>query len=143
MVILKNHRIESIIANYKECILAISQSYSRVNDTDLVMADIARRAFKADMIDLFKVIEDYLAFTLKSIGVTVNELTIREALDMSLRAGKIDNKFYDQTIKHKIIRDKYSHHYGKPTFKQFLKFYEESREAIEKQLYIIEKENIK
>ena len=44
-----------------------------------------------------------------------------------------DKAFYDKALEHKILRDKYSHVDGKLSLRNFVNFYKEAKEPIERQ----------
>lgn len=81
-----------------------------------------RKLFKADVVDVFKVLESYVAYALKSNGIVVSDLTIREAMEFSSKLGFISDSLFNTMCKHKIIRDKYSHYYGNLPYRILLSF---------------------
>lgn len=120
-------------SKFKECLNAIEQSYSMINNENVVISEISRRAFKADMIDMFKILEQYSSYVLKFYKVSVSDMTVGESLNRCAQFGKFDEELVKKTRRYKALRDKYSHHYGKPSLRTFIEFYKNSKEDLNRQ----------
>ncbi|MGL4774387.1 MAG: hypothetical protein ACRC2K_12540 [Clostridium sp.] len=51
-------------------------------------------------------------------------------MEFSCKLGFISDSLFNTMCKYKIIRDKYSHHYGKPSIQDFINFYNSSRDDL-------------
>ena len=138
MIMNRNDRLKSIINDYKECLGALEQSYRLLSSDNLEIVSVSQRAFKADITDLFKILESYVTYILKKNRISVQDLTIRQAIEMVANVKGIDKEFYDKALEHKVIRDKYSYVDGKSSLRNFIDFYKEAKEPIERQVKLIE-----
>lgn len=130
MVRSNNYRLKGVVDDLEEALSFVEDSYNRMTTAKVEDINSFRRLFKADVVDVFKVLESYVAYALKSNGIVVSDLTVREAMEFSSKLGFISDSLFNTMCKHKIIRDKYSHHYGKPSIQDFIKFYTSSREEL-------------
>ena len=140
MVRSNNYRLKGVVDDLAEALGFAEDSYNRMNNAKVEDINSFRRLFKADVVDVFKVLESYVAYALKSNGIVVSDLTVKEAMEFSCKLGFISDSLFNTMYRHKIIRDKYSHHYGKPSIQDFIKFYDNSKEELSLLLKKLEKE---
>ena len=140
MVRTNNYRLKGVVEDLEEALGFVEDSYNRMTNAKVEDINSFRRLFKADVVDVFKVLESYVAYALKSNGIVVSDITVREAMEFSSKLGFISDSLFNTMYKHKIIRDKYSHHYGKPSIQDFIKFYTFSREELFSLLEKLKKE---
>lgn len=140
MVRSNNYRLKGVVEDLEEALGFVEDSYNRMTNAKVEDINSFRRLFKADVVDVFKVLESYVAYALKSNGIVVSDLTVREAMEFSSKLGFISDSLLNTMCKHKIIRDKYSHHYGKSSIQDFIKFYTYSREELFSLLKKLQKE---
>lgn len=140
MVRSNNYRLRGVVDDLAEALGFAEDSYKRMNTAKPEDINSFKRLCKADVVDVFKVLESYVAYALKSNGVVVSDMTVREAMEFASKLGFISSSLFDIMYKHKLIRDKYSHHYGKPSVQDFIKFYESSKDELSLLLVKLQKE---
>lgn len=144
MMKINSVRFNTVINNFKECIENIEKDLTDYNNLDEEIIkrfpDIERlieTALRADIIDIFKIIEDYIALSLKVYGVGISNKTINEALDKCLEEKLINNEFRLMMRKNKSIRDSYSHKYNYPRTEDLINFYVSNKKIFEEHLNLM------
>lgn len=146
MMKINSIRFNTVINNFKECISNIEKDLNDYKnlDSEIIkkVPDIKRlieTTLRADIIDVFKIIEDYVALSLKSYGVGISNKTLNQALDKCLEENLINYDFRVMMKKNKAIRDSYAHKYNYPTTEDLIKFYLENKEIFKEHIKLMEK----
>lgn len=121
---------KTLCDNYGECLEKIEQSYSCIDSDNALLSEVGRRAFKADMFDLFKILEEYSRYVLKYYKISVSDMTVGESLLRCVQLNKMDKELISKTKKYKALRDKYAHHYGKSSLRNFIEFYKNAKDDL-------------
>ena len=95
---------------------------------------------------MYTIFEDYLAFSLSSVGVAVTDNKLREYILNAYKLNIISEEFYDFYNKTLNIRNTFANQYKKTTTKELIKLYKNNIEILQNFKVFIEnrlKENIK
>ena len=96
--------------------------------------------------ELNTIFEDYLAFSLSSVGVAVTDNKLREYILNAYKLKIIPEDFYEFYNKTLNIRNTFAHQYKKPTTKELVKLYKNNKSILENFKLFMEKrlkDNIK
>ena len=87
------------------------------------VSDRIKRAFRGDILNLFNSVEEYLAFSLKTSGFTVNNKTIRECLSRALIANGVSAEFIASHQSSLVYRNSMAHRYNEPTTEELIEWW--------------------
>lgn len=140
MVKLNSRNYKRILEHYLDALRKLNNSYSLLKEGPPPrFIEICEDAFKANLFELFQVFEDYMAYSLKTYGISVSEISVQTCIVKLAELGRIDDVLAKNLTRFKILRHRYAHRYGEPTLNDMLSFYEESKESLSSQRSIIEK----
>lgn len=123
-------RLQSIVDDYKECLQETIEDYDiclNLEEGDKYYRQL-RSAFRDDIKNIYTVLEDYLAYSLKTVGVGVSDRVLKDCIEIAVKLNVLDKEFgefYSKTIG---IRNTFSHQYKKPTTKILMKFFKDNKE---------------
>ncbi|MBM6821022.1 hypothetical protein H6A19_17095, partial [Clostridium saudiense] len=103
-------------------------------------------SFRNNMKEMYTIFEDYLAFSLSSVGVAVTDNKLREYILNAYKLKIIPEDFYEFYNKTLNIRNTFAHQYKKPTTKELVKLYKNNKSILENFKLFMEKrlkDNIK
>lgn len=139
LIKINSTRLEDIIENTSLCLNELKRDigiFKTIDETNKFYR-ITEKAIRQDIADLFKNIEDYLAFTLKTVGVGISKKSLREALD-SAKEKKLMSEEFAEFIKNSMkIRNYFSHRYNYPTTEYLIEFYIENETVFDRYLEFI------
>lgn len=138
MVKINSTRLNTVIEYYKTCLEDTEFDYNKWLNEEGASKRSAERAFKSDIIDFFRIIEDYSALMLKTASIGITKKTLNQALDLCTEQGFIEKDFRDLLKEFKDIRDSYSHKYGQPDVDTFVEFYLRSKNLLLNHLICME-----
>lgn len=130
MIKVNSTRLQSIIDDYKECLEEIIEDYDiciSLNEDDKYYRQLMN-SFRDDIKNIYTILEDYLAYSLKTVGVGVSDRVLQECIEIAIKLNLIEKdfgEFYSNTVR---IRNTFSHQYKKPNTKSLLKLFKENRE---------------
>lgn len=75
------------------------------------------------MKEMYTIFEDYLAFSLSSVGVALTDNKLKEYILNAYKLNIISEVFYDFYNKTLNIRNTFAYEYKKPTAKDLVKLY--------------------
>lgn len=148
MIRINSMRLQNIVNNYIETLNDLEEDsslYETLNENDKYYKQVAN-SFRNNMKEMYTIFEDYLAFSLSSVGVAVTDNKLREYISNAYKLNIISEEFYDFYYKTLNIRNTFAHQYKKPTTKELVKLYKNNKNVLENFKMFIEKrlkENIK
>jgi hypothetical protein len=141
-------RLQNIVNNYIEILSDLEEDsslYETLNENDKYYKQVSN-SFRNNMKEMYTIFEDYLAFSLSSVGVAVTDNKLREYILNAYKLNVISEEFYNFYNKTLNIRNTFAHQYKKPTTKELVKLYKNNKTILENFKVFIEKrlkENIK
>lgn len=132
MMRINSMRLQRIYNNYTEILSELEEDsilYSEMTEEDKYYKQVSN-SFRNNMKEMYTVFEDYLAFSLSSVGVAVTDKRLRDYLNNAHKLNLLPDdfyEFYDKTIN---IRNTFSHQYKKPSTKELVKLYTSNKEIL-------------
>ncbi len=148
MIRINSMRLQNIVNNYIEILSDLEEDsslYETLNENDKYYKQVSN-SFRNNMKEMYTIFEDYLAFSLSSVGVAVTDNKLREYILNAYKLNVISEEFYNFYNKTLNIRNTFAHQYKKPTTKELVKLYKNNKTILENFKVFIEKrlkENIK
>ena len=148
MIRINSMRLQNIVNNYIEILSDLEEDstlYESLNENDKYYKQVSN-SFRNNMKEMYTIFEDYLAFSLSSVGVAVTDNKLREYILNAYKLNIISEEFYDFYNKTLNIRNTFAHQYKKPTTKELVKLYKNNIDILQNFKVFIEnrlKENIK
>lgn len=148
MIRINSMRLQNIVNNYIEILSDLEEDsslYETLNENDKYYKQVSN-SFRNNMKEMYTIFEDYLAFSLSSVGVAVTDNKLREYILNAYKLNIISEEFYNFYNKTLNIRNTFAHQYKKPTTKELVKLYKNNKTILENFKVFIEKrlkENIK
>lgn len=148
MIRINSMRLQNIVNNYIEILSDLEEDsslYETLNENDKYYKQVSN-SFRNNMKEMYTIFEDYLAFSLSSVGVAVTDNKLREYILNAYKLNIISEEFYDFYNKTLNIRNTFAHQYKKPTTKELVKLYKNNIDILQNFKVFIEnrlKENIK
>ena len=148
MIRINSMRLQNIVNNYIEILNDLEEDsslYETLNENDKYYKQVSN-SFKNNMKEMYTIFEDYLAFSLSSVGVAVTDNKLREYILNAYKLNIISEEFYDFYNKTLNIRNTFANQYKKTTTKELIKLYKNNIEILQNFKVFIEnrlKENIK
>lgn len=148
MICINSMRLQNIVNNYIEILSDLEEDsslYETLNESDKYYKQVSN-SFRNNMKEMYTIFEDYLAFSLSSVGVAVTDNKLREYILNAYKLNIISEEFYNFYNKTLNIRNTFAHQYKKPTTKELVKLYKNNISILENFKVFIEnrlKENIK
>lgn len=148
MIRINSMRLQNIVNNYIEILSDLEEDsslYETLNENDKYYKQVSN-SFRNNMKEMYTIFEDYLAFSLSSVGVAVTDNKLREYILNGYKLNIISEEFYNFYNKTLNIRNTFAHQYKKPTTKELVKLYKNNKIILENFKVFIEKrlkENIK
>lgn len=130
MIKINSTRLQSIVDDYKECLQETIEDYDiciNLTESDKYYRQL-RSAFRDDIKNLYTILEDYLAYSLKTVGVGVSDRVLKDCIDIAVKLSVLDEDFGEFYSSSVGIRNTFSHQYKKPTTKMLLKFFKDNKE---------------
>ena len=137
MIRINSMRFQNIVNNYIEILNDLEEDkfYKQVSNS-----------FRNNMKEMYTIFEDYLAFSLSSVGVAVTDKKLRDYILNAFELKIIPEDFYEFYNKTLNIRNTFAHQYKKPTTKELIKLYKNNKSVLENFKIFMEerlKDNIK
>ena len=148
MIRINSMRLQNIVNNYIEILNDLEEDsslYETLNENDKYYKQVSN-SFRNNMKEMYTIFEDYLAFSLSSVGVAVTDNKLREYILNAYKLNIISEEFYDFYNKTLNIRNTFANQYKKTTTKELIKLYKNNIEILQNFKVFIEnrlKENIK
>lgn len=148
MIRINSMRLQNIVNNYIEILSDLEEDsslYETLNENDKYYRQVSN-SFRNNMKEMYTIFEDYLAFSLSSVGVAVTDNKLREYILNAYKLNIISEEFYNFYNKTLNIRNIFAHQYKKPATKELVKLYKNNKTILENFKVFIEKrlkENIK
>ena len=148
MIRINSMRLQNIVNNYIEILSDLEEDstlYESLNENDKYYKQVSN-SFRNNMKEMYTIFEDYLAFSLSSVGVAVTDNKLREYILNAYKLNIISEEFYDFYNKTLNIRNTFANQYKKTTTKELIKLYKNNIEILQNFKVFIEnrlKENIK
>lgn len=137
-------RLQNIVSNYIEIINDLDEDsnlYFTMTESDKYFKQVSN-SFRNNMKELYTVFEDYIAFSLSTVGIAVTDNKLREYILNAYKLNIIPEDFYEFYNKTLNIRNTFAHQYKKPTTKELVKLYKDNR-AILKNLEVFINDRLK
>lgn len=150
MVRANNKRLNQIVANLVEVISNLNTNLTILENIEIIpsanIRDLPEErqqeyvkmainklndSFRGYILNLFSSVEEYLAFSLKTSGFSVNNKTIRECLSRALLADAISSEFSKAHKSSIAYRNNMAHRYNEPTTEELIEWWK-----VNKQYYI-------
>ena len=148
MIRINSMRFQNIVNNYIEILNDLEEDcclYDTLKEDDKFYKQVSN-SFRNNMKEMYTIFEDYLAFSLSSVGVAVTDNKLREYILNAYKLKIIPEDFYEFYNKTLNIRDTFAHQYKKPTTKELVKLYKNNKSILENFKLFMEKrlkDNIK
>ena len=123
MIRINSMRFQNIVNNYIEILNDLEEDcclYDTLKEDDKFYKQVSN-SFRNNMKEMYTIFEDYLAFSLSSVGVAVTDNKLREYILNAYKLKIIPEDFYEFYNKTLNIRNTFAHQYKKPTTKEFYK----------------------
>ena len=148
MIKVNSMRLQNIVSNFVEIINDLEEDSNLCNslkEGDKYYKQVSN-SFRNNMKEMYNVFEDYIAFSLSSVGVSVTENRLRDYILNAYKLKVIPEDFYEFYSKTLNIRNTFAHQYKKPTTKELVKLYKDNKVILENFKVFLEKrlkDNIK
>ena len=148
MIRINSMRFQNIVNNYIEILSDLEEDcclYDTLKENDKFYKQVSN-SFRNNMKEMYTIFEDYLAFSLSSVGVAVTDNKLREYILNAYKLKIIPEDFYEFYNKTLNIRITFAHQYKKPTTKELVKLYKNNKSILENFKLFMEKrlkDNIK
>lgn len=120
---------ETIIKSLNGNKVLIKGNHDQWTEDDKYYKQVSN-SFRNNMKYMYTVFEDYLAFSLSSVGVAVTDKRLREYLNNAHKLKLIPDDFYEFYDKTVNIRNTFSHQYKKPSTKELVKLYTSNKKIL-------------
>ena len=148
MMKVNSMRLQNIVNNFIEIINDLEEDsdlYNSLKEGDKYYKQVSN-SFRNNMKEMYNVFEDYIAFSLSSVGVSVTENRLRDYILNAYNLKVIPEDFYGFYSRTLNIRNTFAHQYKKPTTKELVKLYKDNKEVLDNFKVFLEKrlrDNIK
>ena len=125
MIRINSMRFQNIVNNYIEILNDLEEDYylyDTLKEDDKFYKQVSN-SFRNNMKEMYTIFEDYLAFSLSSVGVAVTDKKLRDYILNAFELKIIPEDFYEFYNKTLNIRNTFAHQYKKPTTKELIKLY--------------------
>lgn len=125
MIRINSMRLQNIVNNYIDILSDLEEDsslYETLNENDKYYKQVSN-SFRNNMKEMYTIFEEYLAFSLSSVGVAVTDNKLREYILNGYKLNIISEEFYNFYNKTLNIRNTFAHQYKKPTTKELVKLY--------------------
>ena len=132
MIRINSMRFQSIVNNYNEILNDLDEDYSlfiSMNENDKFFKQVSN-SFRNNIKEMYTIFEDYIAFSLSTVGVAVTENKLRRYIEDASRLKLIPEDFRDFYLNTLDVRNSFSHQYKKLNTKKLIKMYRDNRNLL-------------
>ena len=157
MVRANNKRLSKIVSNLSETILELNSTEALIDTVVVTSIELKqdideeeriklikkinstiKSAFRGHILNLFTSVEEYLAYSLKESGISVNNKTLTECLSRCLFANGITTKFESTHRSSLKYRNNMAHRYNEPTTEELIAWWKINKQYYEDFMEFIE-----
>lgn len=121
-------RVEIILDSMKTCIASMEEVIELKEITEGRVRDRVLESFRPEIIGFKELLGDYTSHCLRTISISVNEITYMKAIETAIEEKYLPSYLLDFYRKVNKIRNKTAHVYKKPSVEDLIKFYIDNRD---------------
>jgi len=132
-------RLQNILEDMEECLENMEATIDALDKYDAFVHQRLLRSFRPEITGFKELLGEYISHCLKTISISVNELTYLESVQKAIALGYIDQEDYLFLAKLTKLRNRTAHGYNRPTEEELIKFFCEHRENFYNMYKVIKK----
>lgn len=122
-------RLQNILEDMEECLTNMEDTIDALDKYDEFIHKRLLRSFRPEITGFKELLGEYISHCLRTVSVSVNELTYLDSVRETIRLGYIDEENLEFLTKLTKLRNRTAHGYNRPTEEELIRFYQQYKES--------------
>lgn len=122
-------RLQNILEDMEECISNMEATIESLDKYDAFVRGRLLRSFRPEITGFKELLGEYISHCLKTVSVSVNELTYLDGVRQAMELGYIHQEDYEFLVKLTKLRNRTAHGYNRPTEEELMQFFTKHKES--------------